>query len=636
MTLVALLLLGQFPLSEAARPPQRERVERMGGRSGPSLAFFEFAPASGAGVGAECACAAVTGAKGEVVTTSRASVAWCTKADYSLVSCGNNLPRVMTGGGSTLPLGLLGETQADTNQILHNRDLSQATWTKTTMTCAKTATGADGVANSASTCTATAGNATVTQAVALAGQYAHSIYLKRRTGTGAVSVTVDNGVTWTDITNSLSSSVFKRAVPSETVGCMYGGCIVVRAMAQNFGVSSTLGIRLATNGDAVDVDLAQVEGGAAGHGYWASSPITTGAAAATRAVEVHTATVPSFSPQSISAWHVITGTGTGFLYNMDSTAQAAGGNQEFALNTSTSYSPIEGTPGCFLYSNPTLLTPNSTEISPGMGPSSSACSNDGTTVTSYFAGYAVTSASTITPSSNVVTTLTVGGRGAGATGAGVISHLCADPSPTRCTTTTQPATNAVVWVGDSISAGSVSSPATPPSELAQLIGRTTYNKGLPSDNVAGCHSRFTGRVAGKGYSTLVYACGTNDCIAGTTAVGHATWTTSLSTITAARSAGMGVVVANIMPEKKAATWTTSIQDCVDAYNSDWATWCAANVSSTVKCVDSYAQFGGGTGGVCGAGDPACMLNAYDSGDGRHPNQAGGIFFAAIVADAGVP
>jgi hypothetical protein len=62
------------------------------------------------------------------------------------------------------PLGLLVE-EARTELTLYNRDFTNAAWTKSNMTTAKTATGPDGVTNSASTLTATAGNATALQAI---------------------------------------------------------------------------------------------------------------------------------------------------------------------------------------------------------------------------------------------------------------------------------------------------------------------------------------------------------------------------------------------------------------------------------------------------------------------------------------
>ena len=125
-----------------------------------SGAFFEFAPASGAGMGTACACAAITGAKGETLTFTRASVAECYSNDgQTLTQCSTNQPLVSSGRVDSTLLGLWRE-EARQNDALHSRDLSQAIWVKTNMTCAKTATGMRNDVNGASTCTASAANGT--------------------------------------------------------------------------------------------------------------------------------------------------------------------------------------------------------------------------------------------------------------------------------------------------------------------------------------------------------------------------------------------------------------------------------------------------------------------------------------------
>lgn len=81
--------------------------------SGVSYAQFEFAPTSGAGMGAVCACTTPTGATGQAMTFARNSVAYCTKgntltgiANGDIVECAANQPRVMPGGDGTGALGL--------------------------------------------------------------------------------------------------------------------------------------------------------------------------------------------------------------------------------------------------------------------------------------------------------------------------------------------------------------------------------------------------------------------------------------------------------------------------------------------------------------------------------------------------
>lgn len=85
-------------------------------------------------------------------------------------------------------LGVLVEEQR-TNLCLYSDDFTNAAWVKSNLTAAKTATGPDGVANSASTLTATAANATARQDITSASAARiTSMFVKRRTGTGAVTV----------------------------------------------------------------------------------------------------------------------------------------------------------------------------------------------------------------------------------------------------------------------------------------------------------------------------------------------------------------------------------------------------------------------------------------------------------------
>lgn len=162
---------------------------------------------------------------------------------------------------STSPLGLLIE-EARTNVVLWNRDLTNAAWTASNVTVAKTATGIDGSANSASTLTATVGNGTVLQAITLASSARfQSAWVKRRTGTGTINMTMDNGSTWTAITVTASWS--RLTIPTQTLA------------------NPTVGFRIVTSGDAIDVDYVQNE-----NGTFATSSILVTTVAVTRAADV--------------------------------------------------------------------------------------------------------------------------------------------------------------------------------------------------------------------------------------------------------------------------------------------------------------------------------------------------------------
>ena len=60
----------------------------------PTPAFFEFAPASGVGMGEACSCVDVTGTKGEALTFTRASTATCVKGSPTTGIANGDLVRV--------------------------------------------------------------------------------------------------------------------------------------------------------------------------------------------------------------------------------------------------------------------------------------------------------------------------------------------------------------------------------------------------------------------------------------------------------------------------------------------------------------------------------------------------------------
>jgi hypothetical protein len=168
--------------------------------------------------------------------------------------------------------GLLIE-ESRTNRILWNRDATQANWVSTNITAAKDQTGIDGVANAASSLTATSADGTCIQTITLAsGSRTGSVYLKRITGTGTVQVSLD-GSTWSTV--DLSASEWRRIVLSGTV------------------TNPTVGIKIATSGDAVAMDYAQVEDGA-----FVTTPILT-----TAATVVRSADVASMTGQNFVGWY---------------------------------------------------------------------------------------------------------------------------------------------------------------------------------------------------------------------------------------------------------------------------------------------------------------------------------------------
>lgn len=285
---LASLLLGQIDV------PTRCRFDRSGTRfrNCSSAPFFQFATPTGAGMTAECGCTTnPTGMNNEAMTFTRASVAMCEKSDFSWVSCPVDKARVTYGDFSSTSLGIYVE-RAATNTVLRNRDFSNAAWTKTTMTCNKDATGIDGVALSASTCTATAAAAIVQQAATCpAATAAASIFMKRITGSGTVQVSCD-GVTYTTVT---PDSTWKRISGSQ---CSPSSrCTTIPGLIAGVCNSGGIYVKLATSGDAVALDMAQCE--ATNH---ATSPIETLGTSATRVKETPFFSLAIGTPSAVSVF----------------------------------------------------------------------------------------------------------------------------------------------------------------------------------------------------------------------------------------------------------------------------------------------------------------------------------------------
>ena len=141
----------------------------------------------------------------------------------------DNIGRLLIEGGRT-------------SRGLGRRDLTNAAWTKTDCTAARTATGIDGVANRASRLTATGANATCLQAVVNGSQARRfAPFIRRVTGSGNIDITLDNGSTWT--TQTITGAWTRVVGISQTLA------------------NPTYGFRIVASGDAVEIDFAAIEDG---------------------------------------------------------------------------------------------------------------------------------------------------------------------------------------------------------------------------------------------------------------------------------------------------------------------------------------------------------------------------------------
>lgn len=130
--------------------------------------------------------------------------------------------------------------KAEENLLIRSQEFDNVAWVKTgTTVSVNTVVAPDGT-TTADTLTATAANATLTQSTtAIAAQYTFSIYLKRKTGTGAIEIRSASGA-WTSVAVTDSWTRFDVAT-TPAAG------------------SKTSGVRITISGDELYVWAAQLE-----------------------------------------------------------------------------------------------------------------------------------------------------------------------------------------------------------------------------------------------------------------------------------------------------------------------------------------------------------------------------------------
>jgi len=161
--------------------------------------------------------------------------------------------------------GYLAEGQRQ-NRCIHAQDFTNAAWVSGGGGIAvtpNTAVAPDGT-TTADTLTASGANGTLIQdlGVVASAAKAGGLYLKRKTGTGNIDLTLDGGSTWTTVAVTSSWLLLEK---TQTLA------------------DEDFGIRIVTSGDAVYAWTAQVETAA-----FLSSPIPTTTAAVTRNADVLT------------------------------------------------------------------------------------------------------------------------------------------------------------------------------------------------------------------------------------------------------------------------------------------------------------------------------------------------------------
>lgn len=438
LTALVLTLLTQA--SPPARVPRAWRDEfgwRSWRTSSPNLAYFEFAPASGAGMGSACACAAITGAKGETLTFTRTGDATCSKqglattgiADGDLVVCTANQPRVESSGGV---LGLRVES-ARTNETLRSSQIENVVWATTVSGIAAPTITADFAVAPDGTTTAdrvqipacpAVGNASgINQtSVTIASPSSSFVYLKANAGTPSVSICMYGITTGTRACTqfALNTSTWTRAVVSNVTNT--GGMNMEIACENRTG--SYTG---ATNTGAADILVwgAQSEAGAD-----ATSYIPAVAAAVTRNAEAPSFSVGTGSWGCESASFSVTG------------YAASGSNQRvltLAVDASNFYDQYVNFSGASLQ-HFTFLSATTRQHATSNAPAVAGAVSrviyrqNGTTLVTELNGTTTTSTPSAYTALTGAATLHLGKyTGAGFELNGIVSRIQLDPSPTRCT-----------------------------------------------------------------------------------------------------------------------------------------------------------------------------------------------------------
>lgn len=194
----------------------------------------------------------LTATKGPTPSFSRASTATYFDQNGILQTAAVDQPRfgfywdalssIWSNGGLLLERG-------GTNYCTYSRDLTNAAWSKTNVTVTKNQTGLDGVANSCCSITATAANGEVGFTNSSGLQLFGVFYIKRLSGNGTISYSVDGGTTWTALDNvNLFAPITSNFTPAPTT--FSSGTI------QGFapGIGATFKIRLANSGDSIAID----------------------------------------------------------------------------------------------------------------------------------------------------------------------------------------------------------------------------------------------------------------------------------------------------------------------------------------------------------------------------------------------
>jgi hypothetical protein len=562
----------------------------------------------------------------QLVTVARSSSAYCERSDGRLVLLGSNVARRERMGlriessGVNL-IGASGDRA---------RDLTLSGWTASNMTCTKTATGADGVANSASRCTATASNATISYAVTVASsKRSSSMYLRRVTGSGAIDVTRNAFTNVTNVSGSLSTSAWKRVWAdcggrgSDTSFSTIDNCIAATNMTSTL-LNPTVGVRLATSGDVVEIDMVQDE---------ASDYPTSPMAGFDRTIEepsvASLALLPTTQGEVSVDWVSQRGSGADPAGNfpvMIASGTIAAAQQSVLLWVATDTGGL----GAYVRNAVGLTTvgPNTSYgLRAGRGRNHRVAFGGTTTSQVFFDGLGAARSTT----ANVPTTTHTGPYKLGGFASDDTSQLGGWLTRVRWRSgavgTFTGSELAVVLVGDSVveaSNNQVTEGNYPEQVLQAGIGGRRYDRYVTNSGTSGltidqCNTVARGYIdeailyGAQSKRVIVFQCGTNSSGDGAPSV----WGKMQTLFNDSIDAGVRILPATITPYSTNAAF-------ISAVNASMASW-----SSTTGY--RYANTHGAMESSPGSG---VLSPSMDFGDGLHVNSLGASTEATVWLNAG--
>lgn len=421
--LIAILALSQTPQHRLVLQPNLPRA-----RIGAPL--FEFAPASGAGMTAPCACTSPTTATGQALTFARASNGTCIKGntvavvDGDMVTCSSGQPRVMAGGNGSAAVGVLVEG-ARTNDCLRSAELCDAlAWIDVgTPSCSSNV--APGPLGTTTMDSITDNDAAAfegrSQLIAVTSQNLHAVscYVKSSTATSASITMVGVGNSAGDCTGTVTGL---SSVTSTRVSCgsptLYGAGLTAVVIAIRVGTAvGDTGVLLveACQHEVAPVTVPQT--GATSYIATAAAPVPRAADKLSVAALPWTAATNSFSFHVILPW--LAPNATGFRLVFDA-------NNRFStsINTATWRTNYVVAGAGNVQLTPTTATALTEQVVAGYydGARVGGCLN-GVCAQSSQAFALPTGTGELTLGSSETPSLSIDG---------VIKQFCLDPSPARC------------------------------------------------------------------------------------------------------------------------------------------------------------------------------------------------------------